>query len=89
MDGAESRKIDRKHVLLNATIISAEGTQLARIKDLSANGVRISCGRPLTEHSDVIFERDTIFVAARVAWTSKTVAGLEFYRQLNASELDA
>ena len=83
MNDAGSRKVDRKHVLLNATIISPDGTQLARICDLSASGAQISCSKPPLLDADVIFKRGAVFVAARVAWTKKTQVRLEFYRPVD------
>ena len=82
MDTAGARKQDRKHVLLKATIITAEGSHEARIKDLSASGAQVSCALPLRANRDVIFQRGSIFAAARVAWSNKECAGLEFYRPL-------
>lgn len=87
MDGAGLRKLDRKHVLLNATIISLDGSQDVRIRDLSQSGAQIFCDRPPAENCDVIFKRGRLFVAARIAWANKTVAGLQFYRQRDPSDL--
>jgi hypothetical protein len=70
----------RKRVLMQASIISAHGTHRARINDLHVSGVRVSCEPPLEKDTDVIFKRGKLFVAARVAWTARGGAGLEFYR---------
>jgi hypothetical protein len=86
MDATGGRRIDRKHVLMTATIISADGQSMAKILDLSPSGARrIACNLPLSADSDVIFRRDGTFAAARVAWTDGTCAGLEFYRQSDSS----
>lgn len=82
LENAGARKTARKHVLLKAEIITAEGTQDARIKDLSASGAQVSCCGRLRADDDVIFRRGSIFAAARVAWTENECAGLEFYRPL-------
>lgn len=82
MDVSGSRKVDRRHVLLKATILAAEGEQEVRIKDLSSSGAQIACASPLRTDRDVIFKRGAIFAAARVAWSDSECAGLEFYRQL-------
>ena len=87
MDGAGSRKLDRKHVLLHATILSASGRHYATISDFSLSGVRVSCANPPGENGDVIFRRGDVFVAARVAWADKSGAGLQFYRQLEPAHL--
>ena len=87
MDAARSRKIDRKHVLMRATIIAPDGIQEATVRDLSACGVHVACASPLTPESDVVFKRGTIFAAARVAWVKENGAGLEFYRHLKTTDL--
>src|SRR3954467_15238506 len=87
VDGAGSRKLDRKHVLQHATIISASGRHYARISDFSVSGVRVSCANPPAENDDVIFKRGDLFVAARVAWTDKSGAGLQFYRALEPADV--
>jgi len=78
---AEMRDAQRKHVLMHATIISAGGSQPASVKDLNTTGVRIQCERPLEAGADVLFKRGDDFRAARVAWTRKGEAGLQFYRE--------
>jgi len=83
---SDLRRAPRRRVLMEATIISAEGTQRARINDLTRAGARISCRRLLQKDADVIFSRDRLFVAARVAWTAGASAGLEFYRELPTPE---
>ena len=80
-----NRTLDRKRVLMNATIISADGTQPARVNELTGHGARIACGRDLAPGSDVIFKRGKAFVAARVAWTDESGAGLDFYREATAA----
>lgn len=87
LHGVRERKLDRKHVLQNATIISPDGSQLARIRNLSPSGAQISCSRPPGAGCDVIFKRGSAFIAARVAWAEKGSAGLEFYRQIEPGEL--
>ena len=84
---SDARKLDRKHVLLNAIIISPEGAQAARISDLSPSGVQVTCEHPPSLDCDVIFKRGEVFAAARVAWSNETGAGLQFYRELDPSEV--
>ena len=74
------RTRDRKRVLMNATIISADVTQTARVMELTAAGAKIACDRRLDPDSDVIFKRSDAFLAARVVWSDESGAGLEFYR---------
>lgn len=78
---SEMRDAPRKHVLMQATIISVAGPQRAFVKDLNATGARIQCEHRLTEDGDVIFKRGEEFRAARVAWINQDEAGLQFYRE--------
>lgn len=87
MEGGGSRGFERKRVLLNATILSERGWHTARISDLSASGVRVSCANPPNANCDVIFKKGSTFVAARVIWADKTGAGLQFYRELGPEDL--
>jgi hypothetical protein len=77
----------RKRVLMNATIIGPEGRHQARVVDLTVSGVQILCNHRLEKDWDVIFKRGDMFVAARVAWATRTGAGLEFYRKSECSAL--
>ena len=83
------RKDERKRVLMKANVIDSGGAQVARVKDLTSSGARISVERMLYADADVIFERGTMFVAARVAWSNRDEAGLEFYRTLPLSAIGA
>ena len=88
MDMPSERKLDRKLVLQSATIISVEGSRVARIRDMSPVGAQICCDRTPEAGSDVIFKRGRAFIAARVAWADNGSAGLEFYRTVEPKELD-
>ena len=76
------RRARRKRVLIRATLISTDGPQTVRVKDLTSEGAGIRCDVPLTVGTDVILERSDLFVAARVVWAEGANAGLEFYRPL-------
>ena len=79
----ETRDAARKRVLMQATIISVAGPQQTFLKDLTASGARIQSEHPLQEGWDVVFKRGDDFRAARVAWTKKDEAGLQFYREID------
>jgi hypothetical protein len=81
------RRSKRKRVLMRAAVISTDGLQQVRIKDLTADGAGISCQSPLARGSDVVLKLKDLFVAARVVWAEGMRAGLEFYRQLPLEEL--
>lgn len=81
------RSIDRKRVLMRAAILSIDGTQEVRVNDFTASGARVTWDRPVPADEDVVFRRGELFVAARVAWSKRGSAGIEFYRELSPSEL--
>ena len=72
---------------MRATIITVEGAQSARVRDLTDAGAGIVSDSPVVEGTDVIFNRGNLLVAARVVWASGTEAGLEFYRPVPLEEL--
>ncbi len=88
-DSSCQRSLSRKRVLMNALVISAEGTQQARVHELTSLGARISVDRDLESGSDVIFKRGQTFVAARVVWAESGSAGIEFYRAMPAFQVAA
>jgi len=77
------RRNARKRVVLEATIISNDGTQVVRVRDLSREGVQIACDDPPQQGCEVIFCRGKVFAAAQVAWREERRAGLEFYQPLD------
>lgn len=81
------RQVARKRVLMRAAIIDADGTHQVRVVDLNSLGARIACGRVLAVNEDLLFRRGSLFVAARVAWSNRGGAGLEFYREISVPEL--
>lgn len=82
----ERRSKSRKRVVMAATLISAEGSQRVRVRDISSCGAQIYADTRITEGHDVCFRTGPVFVAARIAWSRNGVAGLNFYRELTAAE---
>jgi len=87
VEARDLRHSERRRVLMRATIITVDGAQSARVRDLTETGAGIVSDSPLAEGSDVIFNRSNLLVAARVVWTRGTEAGLEFYRPVPIEEL--
>jgi hypothetical protein len=81
---ADLRDGKRRHVLMRATVIGIDGPQSAHVRDLTSTGARVRCDPPLREGEDVMLKRGDLFVPARVAWTTKDEAGLQFYRELSS-----
>jgi hypothetical protein len=83
----ERRTQSRTRVFMTATLILADGPRHVVVRDLSANGAQINDSGTISAGQDACLVKGRIFVAARVAWSRKGVAGLHFYRQLNAAEM--
>jgi hypothetical protein len=86
---SDLRRSRRKHVILRATLIGADGAQTVRLKDLTSDGAGLACQVPLSVGSDVVLRRGDLFIAARVAWADGTAAGLGFYRPVAPEDLAA
>ena len=89
IETGDLRQQQRTRVLMHATVIGADGERRVRVSDLTASGARLAGGHGLNSGSDVIFKRSVLAVAARVAWTSREGAGLEFYRKIDSAALAA
>jgi hypothetical protein len=83
------RKGERKRVLMRGTIYTPAGAFVVWIRDISAEGASVSGEDRLPNDCDVIFKRGGLFVAARIAWSNSTGAGLKFYRELDDTEVGA
>jgi len=81
------RNVDRKRVLMKATVINVDGCHDVRVYDLTVSGARVEGNAVFPAGEDVIFRRGGLFVAARVAWSNRSGTGLCFYREVPASEL--
>ena len=84
---SDLRRANRRRVLMRATLVTADGVQSARVRDLTSSGAGIVCDQPPERGADVILKRGDLFVAARVVWSDATSAGLEFYREAPLDEL--
>ncbi len=86
-ENVKRRTKARTRVLMTATIISAEGTHRVVVRDVSRNGAQIYAENIISEDQDACFKKGSLFVPARIAWCRNGVAGLQFYRELSASEI--
>ena len=78
----------RTRVLMSAKIISSTGSHSVLVREASTGGAQIYTDM-LAEGDDACFSKGAVFVAAQVVWSKRGVAGLQFYRELSASELSA
>lgn len=76
------RAAGRNRVLWAATVLTPEGVCRVRVRDLSSTGAQVLAERALPAGCDAIFQHGEVFVAAKVAWSNETEAGIQFYRDL-------
>lgn len=86
MEKTGPRRNARKRVVMEAKIISGEGSRTVRVRDLSRGGVQIICDEPPAQGCELIFCRGSVFVAAQVVWQEAGRAGLEFYTRVDPDE---
>lgn len=88
-DISQSREGARKRVLVRATLFTPTGDHTVWVRDVSSGGALVSAKSHLPTNCDVIFKRGEVFVAAHVAWSNETGAGVNFYRELSEREVAA
>lgn len=82
-----SRAEKRTKVLMIGTLLTPEGAQKVKIRDISSTGAHLSSTGRITDGCDALFKRGSLFAAARVAWSRNDQAGIEFYRDLSPTEV--
>lgn len=82
-----ARKGERKRVLMRGTVYTPRGAFVVWIRDISSEGAWVAGEDPMPSDCDVIFKRGGLFVAAHIAWSNSTGAGLKFYRELDDAEV--
>jgi hypothetical protein len=84
---AGKRKAKRARVLLAARLETAAGALDVRLRDLSRKGALVECDRTPPVGTNVVFQRGSTSVPARVAWTGANRIGLEFDYMIDESEV--
>jgi|SRR4051794_3493901 hypothetical protein len=78
----------RTKVLMTCALVTPAGAQSVKLHDISRSGAHISVTSPVSRDCDVLFRRGSLFAAARVVWVNNDEAGLRFYRELSADEIE-
>ena len=84
-----SRNGPRKRVLVRGTLFSPTGAHVVWVRDVSPSGALVAGDAHLPCDCDVICKRGDLFVAAHIAWSNDTGAGVKFYRDLSDDEVIA
>ena len=83
------RKGARKRILVRGTLFTPTGAHVVLVRDVSATGALVAGNYQLPNKCDVIFKRGDVFVAAQLAWSDESGAGIKFYRKLSEHEVVA
>lgn len=84
---AGKRKAKRARVLLAAKLQTASGEIDARLRDLSRKGALVECQTVPPVGTELIFNRGSTSIPARVAWTGSDRVGLEFAYMIDEHEV--
>jgi hypothetical protein len=84
---AGKRKARRARVLLAAKLQTASGEIAARLRDLSRKGALVECQTVPPVGTELIFNRGSTSIPARVAWTGDDRVGLEFAYMIDEHEV--
>ena len=82
------RQVRRARVLMSAVLHTSTGPKRVTVHDISRNGDQIASRDEIPNDCDVLFERGGVCAAARVIRVAKGEAGIRFYRELSAEEID-
>jgi hypothetical protein len=74
---------------MGGTLFTPHGAQRVLMRDVSPTGAQVSGDEAIPHSCDAVFKKGKLFVAARVVRSRGVEAGLQFYRELTAAELDA
>lgn len=73
---------------MTAKLLTPDGVKRVTIHDISRSGAQVASKEQIPSDCDVLFERNGVYAAARVIRVSKGEAGIRFYRELSADEID-
>ncbi|HET9640823.1 MAG TPA: PilZ domain-containing protein [Allosphingosinicella sp.] len=85
---AGKRQAKRARVLLAAKLQMANGGEIAaRLRDLSRKGALVECQTVPPVGTELVFNRGSTSIPARVAWTGSDRVGLEFAYMIDEHEV--
>src|ERR1043165_8854312 len=83
---AGKRQAKRARVLLAAKLQTANGEIDPRLRDLSRKGALVECQAVPPVGTELVFNRGSTSIPARVAWTGADRVGLEFAFMIDVDE---
>src|SRR5688572_21743066 len=85
---AGKRQAKRARVLLAAKLQLGNGSEIeARLRDLSRKGALVECQTVPPVGTELVFNRGSTSIPARVAWTGADRVGLEFAYMIDEHEV--
>lgn len=82
-----NRRSRRSNVLLAASLDVAGTVTAVKLRNLSAEGALVEADTLPDEGTDLLFQRNDLSVAGRVAWVCGRQAGIAFAEQLQPQEV--
>jgi hypothetical protein len=82
-----NRRSRRSPVLLSASIEFDGAVHDVKLRNLSPEGALVEGADAIPEQSDIVFHRNDLCVAARVAWIQGKYAGIAFNHRLEPGEV--
>lgn len=80
------RNADRSRLIWSATLLTKAGPIKARIRDLSRAGAKITVESPVPADTEVVLQTRQLFATAKVVWSNKRDAGIEFHHDQPVAE---
>jgi hypothetical protein len=74
-------------VLINARLITTTDEQPVKLRDISAGGALVESAHALSAGKDVILQRGSTELFARIAWANGNRCGLQFEEPLTEAEM--
>lgn len=84
---SHNRRSRRSPVFLTASIELGGAVHHVKLRNLSPEGALVEGAQALSEQSDVLFKRNDLSVAARIAWVQGKYAGIVFDYPLDPGEI--
>ena len=84
---APKRKSRRSNVLLAASLDAGGAVMAVKLRNLSPDGALVEAETLPSEGSEVLFRRNDLCVAGRIAWVSGNQAGVAFAEQLEPQDV--
>lgn len=81
-NGVGKRRSRRSNVLMTAALELADRSLMVKLRNLSAEGALVEADGLPVEGSDILFRRNELCIAGKIAWVMGNHAGVAFATRL-------